>query len=156
MDDLGPIAVPTGQLTAVLSTSVAAGLSAFTILFGVRWLIGRRRLKLEGRTSETLSDRLQRLASTAQALRDLARDVTAEADAQAKVAEVAAAEAKRNQTLATLSAEQAKAVNEVFEASGEKQQRALTKSTVVWAVISLIVSNAVSVAVALWIAGLTR
>lgn len=143
----------------VLLPAVAAVVSG-VLTFGVLWeslrSFLRRRLAAKYEAPETLDDKILRLRSATTSLRELAGEVMAEAEAQAAAAEVAGAEAKRNQQLATLSAEQARAVSEIFDASGAKQQKALTKSTIVWAIISLVVSNAVAVGVTLWLAGLQQ
>ena len=157
MDDLGTIAEPAAGLPITLLAALASGVGVAAVLFETyRSIVRGRRLKASRDKPDTLSDRIKRLSAATDYLRSLAADVTAEAEAQAKAAEVAAKDAERNQQLATLTAEQAQAVNAIFEASGVKQQKALTKSTVVWAVISLVASNAVSIVVALWIAGITR
>ncbi|MBD8219664.1 hypothetical protein IFU40_13580 [Microbacterium sp. CFBP 13617] len=156
MDDLGVITEPAGgSIVALLA--LVSGVGAAVILFETyRAIVRGRRLRVAREAPETLGDRLQELSVVSDYLRSLSVEVTAEAEAQAKAAELAAADARRDQQLATLTAEQAQAVNAIFEASNAKQQKALTKSTVVWAVISLVASNAVSVVVALWLADITR
>lgn len=128
-------------------------MGSYSLIYGARRLVRSLRGAEDDPAPLSLNAKLAMLRRNAASLRNLAAEVTSEIEAQAKAAEIAAAEANRNEQLAKLSAEQARAVNEVFDAAGLKQQRALTKSTVVWALISIFVSNIVSVVVALTVAG---
>ena len=134
-------------LIVSLGATGAAGVIAFQ---GLRSSLRELRAAKREANVETLDDKLDRLRRSAIDLRDLAGEVTAEAEAQSLIAETAAAKAVANQQLASLSEDQAQAVAALIDEGQERRQRSNTRTTIIWAIVGILASNAASVLLTLF------
>lgn len=130
-----------GALIGLLTGGVA--------LFLAYYLRARKRPSGGRGAIRALDDRLAHLRKLAEELARVSAEVQAVSATQIRVARKAAAEAEKNTKLASVSKEAAKEVADLFEAQG----RLSIKVTIWIGVVSLVVSNVVSVIVTLALAG---
>ncbi|QNA93254.1 MULTISPECIES: hypothetical protein [unclassified Microbacterium] len=125
---------------ALAAGAVSAAVAVFAFVSGARG--GTHPSTVQPVTLDQKLDQLRRAAAD---LRDMAADVTAEAEAQTVIAETAAATAAKNQELASLTEGQAKAVAAILDEGAEGRQRDSKKTTIIWAIVSIVASNIASV-----------
>lgn len=140
---------PDGLFWLSVIVAIAAGLLTGGAVLAALTALSRKRAQTgqgEG-AAESFDEKIRSLGSLAENLRVIAADVTHEAEAQIRAAEAAAEEARNNEEIASLSRGQAAAVSELFAEQGRTALRETKRFSWVSLIISVVVSNAVSVTV---------